>query len=298
MVRMKLSDDDFDAKALDVEYEGPQFERYRGDIPPTGTILTIRITKMWWLISQDTGESQTKLIAVAEQNDGPLKEYNGLPTWETLTWNKKNASRYMPFLNVYGLTTQDIKRKMDVEPDDDNIGTPINSIGDWTVGSDDTLARIVIKKDYFTERQEWRSKIDWDGWLPLEDEFDEEEEEQPRRPSRRAPARSARGSARGRSRDVPDEPDDDEDDDADYDVEDEEYDDEEDEEEEDVRSPARSRRAASASSRRGTSARGASSTRSSARPAARSSSHASSKRANAAAARDRKTRGSQDEPPF
>jgi hypothetical protein len=297
MVKMKLKDDEFDTDELDVEYEGPQFERYHGDIPKTGTILTARVTKAWWLMN-DNDESQMKLLAIAEGNDGQLKEYNGLPTWETLTWTPKNARRYQPFLLNFGLSVKDIKNKMDVEAEDDNIGTPINSIAGWEPGSDDALCQIVIKRDYWND--EWRSKVDWDGWLEFDPDLyvepdDEDEEEEPARPTRgRSSSRSAaakpaasskRGAATRSRRQTEPEPDD-----EDEELDEEEYDDDDieddDEEEQEAARPARS-------SRRAAPARPS-------RPAARKSGTAgrSAKAARPARSTGRSRSRSADEPPF
>lgn len=237
MVRMKLTKDEFNADELDVPYEGPQFERYTGEVPKTGTILINRVTKAWWRLNDDN-ENQLVLLMVAEQNTGKLKEFNGLPSWEYLTWTPKNSRRYQPFLQVFDLTTKDVMNKMDVEVDDDNIGTPVNSIADWEVGSDDALVRNVIKRDFWND--DWRAKIDWDGWLPFDDDA-EPEEEQPRRPARgrsAKPAAPARGRRRADADPDEDEVDEDEDVLDDEDVDD--YDDDEDDEpEEQPRRPAR-----------------------------------------------------------
>jgi hypothetical protein len=304
MVRMKLDDDEFDDKELDVEYEGPQFERYTGEVPKTGTILVGRVTKAWWRLNEDN-DNQMPLIVVAEQNTGKLKEFNGLPIWEYITWTPKNSRRYQPFLQLFGLTTADVKRKMDVEPDDDNIGTPINSIADWEVGSDDALCRVVIKRDFWND--DWRAKIDWDGWLPFDIDTDadadadddEDDEEEQRRPARTRKAKPASKPAATRSRTRRPEPEDDDDVDVDEDEDVDDYDvDEEDDEEEAepatrraASRPARStaRPARSAAGATGRSA-GRSSARTAARPAARTASKAKG-RSRAAAADD-------DEPPF
>jgi hypothetical protein len=177
MVRMKLSKEEFDPKALDVKVEPSTFKRYRGEIPPNGTILIVRVTKMWWTQSR-AGDSQIYLMAFAEQNTGSLKKYNGLPIRERLTFIPDAAFRYMNFLNNFGLTTQDIFNKMDVERDPDQIGDIINSIADWVVGSDDALCRVALIRDRY-DPDELKAKVDRDGWLPLvdEDELDEDEDE-------------------------------------------------------------------------------------------------------------------------
>jgi hypothetical protein len=241
---MKLTKDEFDPKALDVKVEKSNFKRYRGEIPPNGTILIFRVTKMWWTQS-NAGDSQIRVMAFAEQNTGSLKKYNGLPVREYLTFNPDAAFRYQNFLQNFGLTTRDIFNKMDVEPEPDQIGDIINSIAGWTVGSDDALCRIAVIRDRYNP-DELRAKVDFDGWLPLEDEDepddevdnediddDEEEDEQPARPTRSstrgaARTRQAKPSSRGR-RDEPE--DEDEDDEYDDDVEDDEEGDDIDDEE-------------------------------------------------------------------
>jgi hypothetical protein len=271
MVRMKLSKDEFDPKKLDVKVEKSTFKRYRGEIPPNGTILIFRVTRMWWTQSK-AGDSQIYLLAFAEQNEGKLAKYNGLPIREYLTFNPDAAFRYQNFLHNFGLTTRDIYNRMDVQPEPDNIGDIINSIGPWVVGSDDALCRVALVRDRY-DPDELKAKVDKEGWLPLEDEDeldddvddddvddeeDDEEEEQPARPTRTrgaARTRQATPSARGRRRGDPDE-DEDEDDEYDDDVEDDEEDDvdgeeqeaeaeaeaEDQEEAEEAEPPARTRR--------------------------------------------------------
>jgi hypothetical protein len=302
MVRMKFTKEEFDEKELDVEYEGPKFERYTGDVPKTGTILTARVTKMWASVTDD-GDQKTSILAVAEGNDGQLKEFNGLPIWEYLVWTPKNSRRYQPFLQNFGLTVRDYRTKLDVQPDDDNIGTPINSIGDWEVGSDDALCRIVIKRDFWND--EWRAKIDWDGWLEFDPDLyvepgdDDEEDEEPARPTkgRRSGGRTQQ-TPRSRRRGSSDE-DEDEEDEYDDDVEDDDIEDEEDEEEDDIEEePAPARRRSSSRTGRATA-------RATARPSSRTSARAprggTASRSASKPARSRRggsSGGSSDDPPF
>src|SRR5580765_406693 len=251
MVRMKLSKEEFDPKALDVKVDKSTFKRYRGEIPPNGTILIFRVTKMWWTQS-NAGDSQIRVMAFAEQNKGSLKKYNGLPIREYLTFNPDAAFRYQNFLQNFGLTTRDIFNKMDVEPQPDQIGDVINSIAGWVVGSDDALCRIAVVRDRYNP-DELRAKVDFDGWLPLDDEDeldddddieddddddddDDEEDDQTARRTRSstrgaARTRQATPSSRGRRKGDPDE-DEDEDDEYDDDVDDEDEDDIDDEAEE------------------------------------------------------------------
>jgi hypothetical protein len=332
---MKLKDEDFNVKELDVEPTETKFKRYTGEVPKTGTILIARVTRMWWTQSGD-GTSQIFLMAFAEQNTGKLKEYNGLPIREYLTFKPTAAFRYIPALETLGFTLRDIKSKMIVEEEPDNIGDVITKIGDFVVGSDDALVRLVIKRERYED--EWNAKIDIDGWLPLEDEDEDEdddeddediddedededeEDEPPARPTRGRSARSGASSKRGaastsrRRRSEPEPEDDDEDEDEedidDYDEEEAEAEDEEaeDEDEEEEAPPARSRRGARsgrASTRSSGSARATGSGRrgpasSRASDGGRSRSSRTSTRASSGGSKSRKGRdgGSTDDPPF
>jgi hypothetical protein len=284
MVRMKLSKEEFDPKALDVKVEKSTFKRYRGEVPPNGTILIFRVTKMWWTQS-NAGDSQIRVMAFAEQNKGSLKKYNGLPVREYLTFNPEAAFRYQNFLQNFGLTTRDIYSKMDVEAEPDQIGDIINSIGGWVVGSDDALCRIAVVRDRYNP-DELRAKVDFDGWLPLDeddevdepedddedidDEDEDEEDEPPARPTR-ASGRTSRTKAsastsRRRAEPEPEDEDDDEDEDEDEDIDDEaeeaeEADQEDDSEAEEDEPPARTRRGRSTSTRSSDTGRATSRTR-------------------------------------
>jgi hypothetical protein len=261
---MKLSKDEFDAKALDVKVEKSTFRRYRGEIPRNGTILIFRVTRMWWTQAKD-GTSQIYLMAFAEQNKGDDKQYNGLPVREYLTFKPEAAFRYQNFLQNFGLTTKDIFNKMDVEPEPDSIGDVITAIGGWVVGSDDALCRIALVRDRY-DPDELKAKVDRDGWMPLDeddevdedddddDDEDNEEEEQPARPARRSrTAAKPAAKSRRRAEPEPEEDDDDEDDeDEDEDEDDidaeeegqeeEDQEDDDDEEDADDEPPARTRR--------------------------------------------------------
>ena len=250
MVRMKLSKEEFDPKALDIPQSESTFKKYRGEIPKNGTILIFRVTKMWWTQSR-AGDSQIYLMAFAEQNEGSLAKYNGLPVKEYLTFNVDNAFRYMPFLNNFGLTTRDIYNKMDVEKEPDKIGDIINSIADWVVGSDDALCRLALIRDHY-DPDETKAKVDVDGWLPYEDEDnidnededeDEDDDEPPARPAQsrttQAPARGAKAaSSRGRPTDDEDEDEEDEDIDDEEEDEEAEEEDQDEEDQEDEEPPA------------------------------------------------------------
>ncbi len=330
MVRMKLSKEEFDPKALDVKVEESTFKRYTGEIPRNGTILIARVTKMWWTQSR-AGDPQIYLMAFAEQNTGELKQFNGLPIRERLTFIPDAAFRYMNFLNNFGLTTKDIFNKMDVEQEPDNIGDIINSIADWVVGSDDALCRIALVRDRY-DPDELKAKVDKEGWLPLDDEDiddddiddeEEDEDEPPTRPTRgrshttQAPARGAK-AASGRTRrdesEDEDDPDDEEDDDIDdeeteaEETEDEEQDEEEQDDEDDGEAeeepPARTRRESTRSSRSSNTKRTASTRPTSTERRGSTSASAdgertrSTTRASSSRPSTRAKRAAEDEPPF
>lgn len=326
MPRMKLDDRDFNVKQLkNVDYQRSDIKRYDGEVPRTGTILICRVTRLWWTQSND-GTSAMKVLAVAEQNRGDRAKYNGLPVWDFLTFKPEAAFRYMPFLLTFQIELDDVKRHMMVADEPDRFGDVIESIGDWEVGSDDAVCKIVIKND-----PQFGAEPDRDGWLELEgsttgggpddDEPDDEDDEPTARPSRRAPARTASRSTsrsagtRASRRQEPEPEDDDDEDEYDDEPEDEEeYDDEpEDEDDEDAeeapparssRSSGNSRRAAPARSSARTSGRqpAARTARTPARGSARDGNgrgrSGDSARASRAAARDRRGRGSDEDPPF
>ena len=327
MPRMKLDDRDFNVKKLKVDYERSEFKRYDGDVPRTGTILICRVTKMWWTQAGD-GTSAIKVLAVAEQNVGDRKKYNGLPVWDFLTFKPEAAFRYMPFILTFGIDLDDIKRRMLVADEPDRFGDPIEAIADWAVGSDDALCKIVIKND-----PQYGAEPDREGWLEFEertvdDEDDdvEEDDEPPARPTRRgtgtrSTSRTAGTRASRRQEPEPEDEDDEDDDDPDEDDEDDVIDDEPDEdiEDDDDEEAEAEEEPPARPARRGTTSRSSSArqpARSSARQPARSggsrreasgstrvgtrgtSTRGSSSRANEAAARDRRGRGSDDDPPF
>jgi hypothetical protein len=322
---MKLTTNEFNPKKLDVKVEPSKFKRYTGDIPRTGTVLIHRVTKLWWTQAED-GTSMIKLLAVAEQNTGDKKKFNGLPTWEYLVFKPDAAFRYVPFLQCFGITLFDIKNKMVVSDEPDSIGDVIESLGGWEVGSDDALCRIVILRKRWAD--DWQSRVDREGWLPLDEEDevedddieeddDDEEEEAPARPARRsrstqAPARGAKAaSARSRRAEPEDEDDEDEDDEDiddedDDDLEDELDDEDEDAEEEDQEAededqeeeepPARTKRKASTAGARRTPARAASSTR--AASSSRSRPAKDGSRTRSSRTPTTRARGSKEDPPF
>lgn len=241
MPRHKFSRGEFDVDELDVEYD--KGTRYTGDIPPTGTVVLARVTKMW-LTESSQGDIMFKALAVAEDGDDQdpeVGEYDGLPIWENLTMNPDAAFKYQPFVEAFPFTLKEMRDNLYIARDDDNVGAPVEKIGTWEPGSDDALCYIVTKKDRYNGQ--WQAKIG--DILPFEEEEEEEEPPPPKRTRKAKPAAKSAPARRGRRRPEPEpEPDDEE-------LEDE-YEDEEEEEEEEERPARRTRARASANGRKRT----------------------------------------------
>jgi len=226
--KLKMEPGDLDNidELEEAEYEEGQFDKYDGEVPPTGTMLAMRVTKMWWTYSSND-DPMIKVLAVAEDNPGDLEDYDGLPCWMSMALTVGAKFRWAPFLEHFGLTIRDVKTKTMVESEDDNIGAPITKVKSFVPGSDDALFVGVIEKERYQGK--WQGKvIEWlDADTPLDEDAEEEEDEKPARRTSRAAANGTR-RATGRGRKPKAEP------------EDEEGDADEDEAEE--AKPARSRR--------------------------------------------------------
>lgn len=147
MSKLKVGKE-FDEAALDVEWdEREDFTEYDGEQPPRGTILKGKIKRAWYTISSN-GNPMLKVIFEAEGNKGELKQYNGLGVWDNITFTPKAAFRYGPFLQLFGFTLKDVKSKIDAE-EEDGQGFPVNSIGKWHVGTDDSLCSVVTKRERY-----------------------------------------------------------------------------------------------------------------------------------------------------
>lgn len=293
MPRMKLDDSDFNVSKLDVEYDADQpsdFPRYSGDIAPTGTVLNGRLTKMWWTFTKD-GDSMIKLVCVAEGNDDDpdTEEYEGLSSWDNITFKPDAAFKYQPFLEYFGITLKDIKFKLMVASDDDpRNGTPITAIAWFEPGSDDALCRYTVSRDRWNGK--WNSKID--RFLPLEDDEGEEPEEEARpartrKPAAAKPARAKPAAANGRRRAKAEpEPEDE------YDEDEDDY--EEEEPEEEPERPARRARTTA----KAANSRPATKTRTAARSSGTRSGGTAQSRAKARGRQAEADGGYDDEPPF
>lgn len=173
MPKLKIEDDELDVEALEsAEYE--ESSRYHGEIPPKGTVLRGRISKMWWTYTQ-SDDPMLVVLFVAEDNEGKTAKYNGLPVWERLPLTAKAKFKWAPFFEVIGLTIRDVKTKTVVaDEDDERFGAPITKIGMFEPGEDVSWVRLITG----THKYEGAPQVDADVWMEYE-ETEEEAEEEP-----------------------------------------------------------------------------------------------------------------------
>lgn len=200
MPKLRISDDELDIDELeDAEYSEDDYVSYSGEQPPADTVLDGYIKSAWWTETSG-GDRMIKLIFIADGNTGEEEEYDGLPVWENLPLTSNAKFRWKPFIDSQGITLLDIKKKLYVSPDDDNIGAPIEKIGTWEPG-EDTRARIITKVDRYDGKASTKVR----KWLDPEEVLDDEEEElEDEEPEEEAPpprrtrtaARPARGTER------------------------------------------------------------------------------------------------------
>ena len=288
MPRLKMEDDEFDVDELEeAEYdEDSQVQPYTGPKPPDNTILPGRIKKMWWTFTKD----DDRLLKVLWEADEYAGKYKGFPVWDNVTFNTKSKWRWKPFLDAYGLTVLDVKKKLFVvsaDPDDDHptLGAEIQKIGTLVPGEESADSRIIVvhKRD-----NQGNMRANVVKYLPYEDEDEDEddededgEEEQPPPPRRAPAAKSAGTSKAGAARRKP----------APEPVDEEEDEEIEDQEEEQDPEPPAKRRAAKAGTRPAAKAARPS-------PAVPARRTAKSGRVAGKPTRGRVNRGSDEEPPF
>lgn len=223
MPKLKVMDDELDIDELEeAEYTEGDFESYEGEQPPKNTVLSGFVKKIWWCMTSNE-DRMFKVLWVADGNTGDEEQYDGLPIWENLALITSAKFKWKPFIDQMGFTLRDIKTKLFVAADDDNIGAPITKIGSWEPGSDESYCRVVTSRERYDG--EWRTHVGkWLDWEEpeaddedeadeepeeeLEDEpeeeeeqeQEEEEEEQPKKPaarrSRTAPAKASAAPAK------------------------------------------------------------------------------------------------------
>jgi hypothetical protein len=125
-----------------------------------------------------------KVLWVAEGNTGDEAQYEGLTVWDNITINPAGKFRWKPFIDTMGFTLRDLKAKMIVASEDDNMGAPIEKIGTWAPDTDGALCRILTARERY--QGEWSTKIgkyldyeapDDEPEEPEEEELDEDLEE-------------------------------------------------------------------------------------------------------------------------
>jgi len=167
----KEETEDMDVAELEAaEYSDEQFSKYGGDVPPNDTILRAKVSKMWWSRT-NAGDPMLVALVEADENEGLLGEYNGLPCWERMSLTTGAKFKWAPFLEHFGLSIRDVKGKIILESDeDDSIGAPIVKIDKFAPGSEDAWCRIIIQREKYNDN--WQAHVA--GWLP----YDEDEEPQ------------------------------------------------------------------------------------------------------------------------
>jgi hypothetical protein len=178
---LKLEDDEFDIDALEAAEYDPdaevQFEKYSGEQPEADTILRAYLKSMWLTYTAEKpdgsgGDPMLKLLVVAAENTGTEAEFDGLPIWENLALTPASKFKWKPFIDHFGLTLKQIKTKMVVADDDDNVGAPITKIDKFVPGSDESWCRIVTSREKY--QGNWQTHVG--RWLeytvPEEDEAD------------------------------------------------------------------------------------------------------------------------------
>lgn len=164
MPKLKLDDGVFDAEALEEAEEGEQYEDYEGEVPRTNTTLKGRIVGMW-ATKSEAGNVRFPYLWIAEGNTGDLKQFNGLPVFDGVTWTARAASFYKPFLRAFGLKASTVQTKTTVEEEEGRNGNKITKIGKLVFDreSDDGLCRMIIKREKW--EGEYRAKCK--KFLPL-----------------------------------------------------------------------------------------------------------------------------------
>lgn len=200
MPKLKVSNDELDERELEeAEWqEGGDFETYDGEQPPKGTILGGYVKSLWWTYTKND-DPMLKILWVAAENVGDLEEYNGLPLWENAALTAAAKFKWAPFLNLFGVSIGDVKKKTVIEADDDQFGAPIVSIAGWEPGEESEAAwcRVLTGREKY--QGEWQTRIGrWLKWEEPEaadadepDEPDDEPDEPEDKPARGGRRRTA-----------------------------------------------------------------------------------------------------------
>lgn len=175
MPKLKIDDDDLDIDALEeAEYNEDDFVPYTGPEPKNGTFLVGYVRKAWWGYNKNE-DAMITLVWEAAGNTGKMEAYNGLSIWEHLSLTPNVKFRWKPWMDAMGLTLRDVKFRMCVETEDDNVGAPIEKIATWKPGEESEAAwcRIMTTREKY--QGEWQTRAG--KWLPYEEPEAQEEAE-------------------------------------------------------------------------------------------------------------------------
>jgi hypothetical protein len=181
---------DIDVDELEeAEYSEGNFVSYSGEIPPEDTVLAGVVKSMWWTRTNPkpggnpNGDAMVKVLWVAEENDGDLEEYNGLPAWENMALTAPSKFKWGPFFDHFGISIRDVradnksgKNNVVVSDTDEQMGSPIEKIGPFVPGSDEAYCRIVVAREKYDGR--WQAHVKaWLDWEEGDDDDDDEVDE-------------------------------------------------------------------------------------------------------------------------
>lgn len=168
-----------DVAGLDIdELEAAEYNEdyvsYSGEVPPADTVLGGYVKSMWWTYTQND-DPMLVVLWVADENEGKLEKYNGLPCWERLALTTGAKFKWAPFLNHFGIALRDVKTKTIVGAEDESFGAPITKIGAFVPGSDDAWCRVVTTREQYNDK--WQAHVR--SWLDYdEDEAAEEPDDE------------------------------------------------------------------------------------------------------------------------
>jgi hypothetical protein len=176
---MKATDVVFDIDELEeAEYTENDFGDYEGEIPPKGTILTAYIKKMWWTDTKNQ-DDMIKVLVEADGNEGDLEEYNGLPLWDNLALIATAKFKWKPFIDHFGITLKDIKNKTILAAADEKMGAPIEKVGTFVPGSDDSWCRVLVARERNQDGELMAVVKKWLDYEAPEDQDPDDDEDEP-----------------------------------------------------------------------------------------------------------------------
>lgn len=177
MPRIKVDKDELDVAALEeAEWTESEFDTYEGNIPPKGTILNAYVKTMWWSHTQ-AGDGMLKILIIADENEGELKEYDGLTIWENLALSPGAKFKWKPFIDHFGITLRDIQTKMVAKGAEDHptFGAELSKVGTFEPGSESSWCRVITSRERYDDA--WQAHVfKWLDFLTVDEDEEEPEE--------------------------------------------------------------------------------------------------------------------------